>query len=208
MKIESLKGMPATKALDKKPIYGEKSIKGMRLWNPWRSKLGAAVKKGLKDVPIEEKNSVLYLGCASGTTASHVSDIVGKEGVVYCIDFAPRSLRDLILNVGNRVNMMPMLEDARTPENYPYVGIVDVVYQDIAQPDQVNIFIRNTDMFLKKGGIGFLCIKSRSVNAVKEPLKIYDESEEELKKHFKVLNRFNLEPYEMDHVLFVVKKEN
>jgi len=208
MKIEFLKGLPATRALDKKPVYGEKSVKGMRLWNPWRSKLGAAIKKGLKEVPIEEGNVVLYLGCASGTTASHISDIVGKQGIVYCVDFAPRSLRDLILNVGNRINMMPMLEDARMPEKYSYVGIVDAVYQDIAQPDQVEIFIRNTDAFLKKNGIGFLCIKSRSVNAVKEPSKIYEESEQELKKHFTVLNKINLEPYEKDHVLFIVRKEN
>jgi len=53
-----------------------------------------------------------------------------------------------------------------------------------------------------------LCIKSRSVNAVKEPSKIYEESEQELKKHFTVLNKINLEPYEKDHVLFIVRKEN
>lgn len=48
-----------------------------RIWNPFRSKLAAAIMAGIEDVWIRPKSKVLYLGAASGTTVSHVSDIVG-----------------------------------------------------------------------------------------------------------------------------------
>ena len=50
-----------------------------RLWNPYRSKLAAAIINNMKQMHIAKNSSVLYLGAASGTTPSHVSDIVGKR---------------------------------------------------------------------------------------------------------------------------------
>jgi fibrillarin-like rRNA methylase len=48
-----------------------------RVWNPFRSKLGAAILGGVGDIHMGPGSKVLYLGAASGTTVSHVSDIVG-----------------------------------------------------------------------------------------------------------------------------------
>ena len=81
--IYFFKKKPATLSLYKGfSVYGEKIIKKnkkeFRLWDPNRSKLAAAILKGLKQVPIKQGYSILYLGAASGTTASHVSDLVGK----------------------------------------------------------------------------------------------------------------------------------
>ncbi|WJX24648.1 hypothetical protein P8452_13732 [Trifolium repens] len=53
-----------------------------RIWNPFRSKLAAAVLGGVDNIWIKPGAKVLYLGAASGTTVSHVSDIVGPTGVV------------------------------------------------------------------------------------------------------------------------------
>ncbi|MEM1883448.1 MAG: fibrillarin-like rRNA/tRNA 2'-O-methyltransferase, partial [Candidatus Bathyarchaeia archaeon] len=123
-------------------VYGERLIRykdvEYRLWDPYRSKIAAAILKGLKAMPIKPGHKVLYLGAASGTTASHVSDIVGEEGHVYCIEFAPRPLKELINNVCRyRPNMSPILADARFPEKYAYlIEKVDVIYCDIAQPEQ------------------------------------------------------------------------
>ena len=68
-------------------VYGEKriSIDGgvdgtkveYRVWNPFRSKLAAGVLGGLDSIFIEPGKKVLYLGAASGTSVSHVADIVG-----------------------------------------------------------------------------------------------------------------------------------
>src|SRR4030043_812038 len=104
-------------------VYGERLIRfegvEYRVWDAFRSKLAAAILKGLSDVPIKPNHQVLYLGAASGTTPSHVSDIVGEKGHVYCVEFASRSIRDLVNNVAAyRSNMSPFLEDARFPEKY------------------------------------------------------------------------------------------
>ena len=83
-----------------------------RSWNPTRSKLGALILKGVKNMPIKPDSKVLYLGVASGTTVSHVSDILGLGGHVWGVDFAPRSMRDLLDKVTrHRNNISPILGD-------------------------------------------------------------------------------------------------
>ena len=66
----------------KKSIYGEKVIKKdnkfYREWNPFRSKLAAALMRKLKKLNINKDSNILYLGCASGTTVSHISDIIKR----------------------------------------------------------------------------------------------------------------------------------
>src|SRR6266851_7962727 len=117
-------------------VYGEEIAKvgdeEYRIWDPFRSKLAAAILKGLHKIPIRERSKVLYLGAASGTTVSHVSDIVGKKGQVYCVEFAQRSFRDLVNNVcRERSNTTPVFEDARFPVKYRnIVPEVEVVYSD------------------------------------------------------------------------------
>ena len=134
-------------------VYGERLVKSKgveyRIWDPYRSKLAAAILKGLGTVSIKPDNKVLYLGAASGTTASHVSDIVGEGGHVYCIEFASRSIRELVNNVCVfRYNMSPILADARLPERYTtLVGKADDIYCDIAQPEQARILADNADLF-------------------------------------------------------------
>lgn len=55
---------------------GEKKTE-YRAWNPFRSKLAAAILGGVDKIYMKPGSKVLYLGAASGTTVSHVSDIVG-----------------------------------------------------------------------------------------------------------------------------------
>jgi len=191
-------------------VYGERLIKHgdteYRLWDPYRSKLAAAILKGLKNLPIKLGYKVLYLGAASGTTASHVSDIVGKNGHVFCIEFAPRSIRELIDNVCRfRMNMSPILADARFPEKYVMlVGKVDVIYCDIAQPEQARILAKNAKTFLKKDGWIMLAIKARSIDVTKEPSEIYKHEIKILEESgFKISEVIHLEPYDKAHVMIV-----
>jgi fibrillarin-like rRNA methylase len=62
------------------------------MWNPFRSKLAAAVLAGLDNIYIKPGSKVLYLGAASGTSVSHVSDIVGPEGALLCQPHLERRL--------------------------------------------------------------------------------------------------------------------
>src|SRR5271170_2547259 len=137
-------------------VYGEEIVKEddiqYRLWNPYRSKLAAAIANGMQEMHIKKSSSVLYLGAASGTTSSHVSDIVGKEGIVYCVEISERSMRDLLKVCETRTNMLPILQDARNVEIYADdIGKADIIYQDVAAKDQDDILIRNSKV-LKKGG--------------------------------------------------------
>jgi len=192
-------------------VYGERLVRfeGMeyRVWDAFRSKLAAAILRGLNAVPIQPDHQVLYLGAASGTTASHVSDIVGEKGHVYCVEFASRSLRDLVENVcAFRVNMSPILEDARTPEKYAMFirGKVDDVYCDIAQPEQAKVLADNTDMFLKKRGWVMLAVKAQSIDVTKEPLEVYRSEVRVLEKRgFSVEEVIHLEPYEKAHAMIL-----
>ncbi|MBI3588212.1 fibrillarin-like rRNA/tRNA 2'-O-methyltransferase [Candidatus Micrarchaeota archaeon] len=185
-----------------------------RLWNARKSKLGAAIVKGLKNLPITPGGSVLYIGAASGTTASHVSDIVTGEGVVFCVEFAPRAVRDLVKVCERRENMLPIPEDARTPENYADVVAeeapdgVDAVFQDVADPEQVRILKINCERFLKKGGTALLALKARSISGTGDPQEIYARVLREVQTDFEVVQRIDLAPYDIDHMFLALRKKS
>ncbi|MCS7120206.1 MAG: fibrillarin-like rRNA/tRNA 2'-O-methyltransferase [Nitrososphaerota archaeon] len=188
-------------------VYGERLVtyNGIeyRIWDPFRSKLAAAILKGIRKMPLGPGQRVLYLGAASGTTASHVSDIVGKDGCVYCVEFSPRSIRDLIDNVCKyRSNMIPILADARSPRSYASIvlGKIDGIYCDIAQPEQARILLDNVRLFLKKGGWALIAVKARSIDVTKEPVEIYEREAKILEEGgLRILEMINLEPYDKAH---------
>jgi fibrillarin-like pre-rRNA processing protein len=187
-------------------VYGEKLVKQdgeeYRLWDPFRSKLAGALKKGLKSLPIRNGTKVLYLGASTGTTVSHVSDIVGNSGIVFAVEPATRVARELIENVASkRKNVVPVLEDARRPSSYFSVfGKVDVVYCDIAQPDQTDIAIANCNAYLKPKGVMLLVVKARSIDVIMDPKAVVIQEAKKLEKAgFAIGQIINLEPFDKDH---------
>ncbi len=195
-------------------VYGEELVKSRRkeyrLWDAYRSKLAAAILKEIRNVPIVPGGKVLYLGAASGTTASHVSDILGEGGSVFCVEFAQRTMRELIENVcSNRPNMSPILADARYPSAYrSLVSPVDTIYCDIAQPEQARILADNADLFLKQSGSAMIAVKSRSVDVTMSPASVFSQEKRTLtQRGFKITDTVRLEPYEKDHAMFVASKQ-
>jgi len=195
-------------------VYGEKLVRfkrvEYRLWDAFRSKLAAAILKDLSRVPIKPGAQVLYLGAASGTTASHVSDIVDANGHVYCVEFASRAIRELVDNVcAYRTNMSPLLEDARFPEKYAmFVAEVDVIYCDVAQPEQAKILADNADVFLKPEGWAMLAVKAQSIDVTREPSEIYEREINVLRKRgFHIEEVVPLEPYDKAHVMTLAQKK-
>ena len=195
-------------------VYGERLIhyEGVeyRVWDAFRSKLAGAILKGLKTVPIKPTHKVLYLGAASGTTPSHVSDIVGEKGHVYCVEFASRSIRDLVDNVcAYRFNMSPILEDARFPEKYRMFiqGKVDDIYCDIAQPEQAKVLADNADVFLAKSGWVVLAVKAQSIDVTRNPSDVYRSEMRVLEKRgFRIEEIVNLEPYDKAHAMIAAQR--
>lgn len=194
-------------------VHGEQLVREKgeeyRFWDPMRSKLAAAIVKGLKELPVKEGSRILYLGAASGVTASFVSDIVGEKGMVYCVEFSPRSMRDFLLLCEPRKNMVPILADARKPEEYAedVGGKVDLVYEDVADPEQARIMLENARMFLKKGGFAMIAIKSQSIDVTKEPQKVFEMVLAELKKEFEVLQTIALEPFDKEHLFVFLRRK-
>ncbi|MBI2145097.1 fibrillarin-like rRNA/tRNA 2'-O-methyltransferase [Candidatus Woesearchaeota archaeon] len=177
-----------------------------RGWNPLRSKLAAAIVKGLPQLPIRKDSKVLYLGAAHGYTPSFVSDIA-SEGIVFAVDFAPRVVRDLVFVAEKRKNILPLLADANHPELYCGItGAVDVVYQDVAQRNQVDIFLKNCNVLLKPGGFGLLALKARSVDVLQNPQGIFLVAKKELEKKLTVIDYRLLSPLQKDHAFFVCEK--
>jgi len=194
-------------------VYNEKKIAveqngekvEYRVWNAYRSKIASAVIGGISDIYIAPGSKVLYLGAASGTTVSHVSDIVGSEGVVYAVEFSHRSGRDLVNMCKRRNNIVPIIADARKPLEYRLlIGMVDVVFADVAQPDQARIIGINCQYFLKNGGHFMISIKANCIDSTNVPAVVFDNEVQRLKEEgLKPEEQMTLEPYERDHAMVI-----
>merc|ERR1711874_790670 len=194
-------------------VYGEKRIAveegatklEYRGWNPFRSKLAAAVLGGVDNIHMPPGSKVLYLGAASGTSVSHVSDVVGPEGLVYAVEFSHRSGRDLINVAKKRTNIIPIIEDARHPHKYRMlIGMVDTIFADVAQPDQARIVALNAQYFLKNGGHFVISIKANCIDSTAAPEAVFaGEVKKMLAEKMKPMEQLTLEPYERDHAVVV-----
>lgn len=207
--IDGEKKLATENLVPKNQVYNEKlvKIKGTeyRIWNPFRSKLAATIMNGLRDFPFMQKSSVLYLGVSTGTTISHISDIVGQNGIIFGIEHTSRVARDFLDRVAShRKNIIPIIQDARKPQEYFSVfKKVDIVYVDIAQPDQTDIAINNCKMYLKSNGYLFLVIKTRSIDVTKDPKKVISNEIKKLESLFEIKQIINLQPYDKDHAIVI-----
>ena len=196
----------ATLNLDQgKSVYGEKLLmlhgSEFRLWDPFRSKLAAALTRGL-EFELLPNTRVLYLGASTGTTVSHISDIVGSDGRIFAVESSSRVGRELINNVSSRrKNVIPIISDARKPRAYFSIyDTIDLVYCDIAQPDQTAIAMENCNVYLKRGGTLLLIVKARSIDVTMDPKKVVKREVKKLEDNcFTILQVVNLDPFDKDH---------
>ena len=189
-------------------VYDEELLRihgsEFRSWDPYRSKLAGAILKGELDPDtIREGDKVLYLGASTGTTASHVSDIVGREGLVVGVEMSARVGREFLEKVAKaRGNVIPYISDARETERFGEFGKMDVVYCDIAQRDQTEIAIANAKAHLKVGGRLLLVVKARSIDQLKEPKLVFKEEAQKLRDAgFVVELVIDLRPFDKDHAM-------
>jgi len=188
-------------------LYGEKLISRngseYRTWDPFRSKLAAAYINGLEFDFFNVKN-ILYLGASTGTTVSHLSDIIGYSGKVFAVESSTRVARELISNVSSkRTNVIPIIEDARKPRSYFSIyDKMDLIYCDIAQPDQTNIAIDNCKIYLKEGKPMLLIIKTRSIDVTMSPKNVISQEIKKLESHsFEIKQKIDLAPFDKDHAM-------
>lgn len=193
-------------------VYEEKLIDyegdQYRTWNPYRSKLASAILRGMENIPTKSGSKVLYLGAASGTTASHISDIAEPEGMVFCVEISSRPLRDLLVTCEKRSNMAPILADAQKTQKYQArIEQADIIYQDVAHPEQTKIALDNIKTFLKDGGKALIALKARSIDVTKEPREIFRREMEKLEEEMEIIDSKLLDPYEEDHAMILLKQK-
>jgi len=126
-KVKGMRGVNfATKNMNPgKSVYGERLFTiddiEYREWQHKKSKLASGMVTNIRVPSVGPGAKVLYLGASAGTTVSHVSDIVEESGTVYAVEFAPRPGRDLYKLAKERSNIVPIIADARYPQDYTHL---------------------------------------------------------------------------------------
>ena len=202
--MQTIKNRTYTETKDNYNHYGEKVIKHgnlyLREWSPNNSKISAAMKKGFK-LNLKDNSNVLYVGCSSGTTLSHIADIVTK-GDIITNDVSMESMIGLLSLLKIKKNIIPILSDFRTlPENKELSKEkFDFVFQDVSQKDQTDVFIEIVKKFLTKGGQAAISLKTRSIDSSKSPKQVLVKESEKIRKAgLKILKTLDLEPFEKEH---------
>jgi len=192
-----------------KSVYGERLFKvngvEYRAWEHKKSKLASGMVTNIRIPSITPGSKVLYLGASAGTTVSHVSDIVGEDGIVYAIEFAPRPGRDLYKLAEDRHNIVPIIADARYPQEYTHlVDQADCLYCDVAQPTQSELFLENANAFLRKGGQGYIAVKTRSITQQGSPKSVFDKQVHKLERGgFDTIKTTNIGKIHRDHYVYL-----
>lgn len=197
-----------------KKVYGEGlfSISGTeyRNWDPFRSKLCGAMKKGLKKIPINSGANILYLGSAEGTTISHISDIIGENGIAFGVDVSARVMKKFLYLCETRKNLVPILADANSPEGYAeYLEgtKIDLLYQDISQKNQTEIFIKNAVAYLPRNNYALIAIKARSISSEGDTKIIFENARRELEREFEIEQSLNLAPFDREHEMVLCRRK-
>jgi fibrillarin-like rRNA methylase len=192
---------------DPPPVYGEgwqeRDGRKFRRFEPARSKLAAGIVAGWTGPIPRPGERWLYLGAASGTTASHVADLVGPRGRVYALERSLRPFARLLALSQRWTNLLPILGDARDPEGYAdLVPAADGLYADIAQPDQVDIVRRNAELLLAGDGAALLvALKTASMGRDRTAVRHREGAESSLAEDADLEPGVRLDPFHRGHYL-------
>ena len=107
----------------------------------------------------------------------------------------------------HRTNVIPIIEDARHPLKYRMlVGMVDVLFADVAQPDQARIVGLNAHMYLKVGGGIIVSIKANCIDSTAAPEAVFANEVNKLKtERIKPKVQLTLEPFERGECSFHIE---
>lgn len=175
----------------------------LELLNPEDSKFIAFVQK--KKISIEKNIKMLYLGAATGTTVSIFSKII-PNGVIYAVEFSWKPMRQLVSISEELDNVIPLFFDANKPKEYKkYVELVDFIYEDISQKNQIEIANKNAELFLKNEGLILIMLKTKSIDSTRNPNAIASEEIRKLDTKFNILDVIRLNPFYKDHVAIMAR---
>ena len=192
-------------------VYNEKLIKingkQYNLWNPYTSKLAAAIVNGMEIFPILEKTKVLYLNSTIEKTLSHISDIIGVNGKIFILRDINENSKKFLDNVMNdRTNVFTITRDNGDPAKFSSkTEMVNVVYVDITQHNETEVAIQNCKRYLRDGGFLMLVVPTKKIDFVNKPNGQNIEEIQKLQSSFEIIQQINLTDFFKEHSMIIAK---
>ena len=192
-------------------VYNEKIIKingkQYNLWNPYTSKLAAAIVNGMEIFPILKKTKILYLNGAIEKTLSHISDIIGVNGKIFILRDINENSKNFLENVMNdRTNVFTITRDNGDPAKFSSKSeMVNVVYVDITQHNETEVAIQNCKRYLRDGGFLMLVVPTKKIDFVNNPNGQNLEEIQKLQSSFEIIQQINLTDFFKEHSMIIAK---
>ena len=181
-------------------------------WNPYKSKLAAAIRNGLQILPIIKNSKVVCINLPEESTILHISNIVGSGGSVFVIGVNKNKKSFLNKLVNTQKNIIPIYDTVdELSFSSSVTGKVDVLYVDIPESEQIEQIVEKYGSLLKNEG--FLMFVTKKDDAILENnivgwmaeqragLNKIREITTKLKSQFEIIQEINLginyaaEPY-------------
>ena len=177
------------------------------IWNPYMSKLAAAIINGMEIFPILKKTKILYLDPTTEKTVKHISNIVGINGKIFVVrDVMKNSKNFLEQIVKNRSNIFTIIPDKTNPARLTgMTEMVDVIYIDIAEHNQTEIAIQNCKNHLRIGGFLMLIVPTKNIDIANNPSKKNQEERKKLQTSFDIIQEINLMDFFKEYSMVIAK---
>ena len=173
-------------------------------WNPYKSKLAAAIRNGLQILPIIKNSKVVCINPLEESTILHISNIVGSEGSVFVIDVDKNKKSFLNKLVNTHKNIIPIYDTVdELSFSSSITGKVDALYVDIPESEQIETIVKKYGSLLKNEGF-LMLIAKKDDNAIIENdiagwmaeqragLNKIREITTKLKSQFEIIQEINL----------------
>ena len=192
-------------------------------WNPYKSKLAAAIRSGLQILPIIKNSKVVCINPLEESTILHISNIVGSGGSVFVIDVNKNKKSFLNKLVDTHENIIPIYDTIdELSFSSSITGKVDALYVDITEAEQIKQIVDKCELLLKNEGFLMLVAK-KDGDAILENdivgwmaeqragLNKIREMTAKLKSQFEIIQEINLginyetEPYHRLHAFILAQ---
>ena len=191
-------------------------------WNPYKSKLAAAIRNGLQIIPIIKNSKIVCINLPEESTMLHISNIVGSGGSVFVIDVNKNKKSFLNKLVNTHKNIIPIYDKVDELSFFSSItGKVDALYVDIPESEQIEQIVEKYGSLLKNEG--FLMFVTKKDDAIldddivgwmAEQRAGFDKIREittKLKTQFEIIQEINLgvnyetEPYHRLHAFILAQ---
>ena len=192
---------------DYKENLVEMNGKQYSIWNPYMSKLAAAIINGMEIFPILKKTKILYLDPTSEKTIKHISDIVGINGKIFVVRNIMKNSKNFLEQIAkNRSNIFTIIPDKTNPARLTgMTEMVDVIYIDIAEHNQTEIAIQNCKNHLRIGGFLMLIVPTKNIDFANNTSKKNQEERKKLQTSFDIIQEINLTDFFKEYSMVIAK---